>query len=1219
VVTVSPTEQFVKTGQTGTSPVSTSGTYSATYQKQWKIPASYSTSDYSTPSANVVLSGTQAGDNTFTLTLTTSVQNVWLDAGTSWSVNNPIPDSPTTERWIAASGTSGTVGSSTLISPLYYHQYEITFGYSDQDSSAITEGGKIGSYTQFGSSNDINAGASYGSTSPASAWVDAGTGKVSYQTYPTSATTERWALSTSPDNKDVSSSTTLSETEYYHQFYVTFQYSVSDSSTPTAPTVYYTQFGGSATTTAALDTSVSDWVDAGTAVQYDNPLSDSSGTERWMISGGATPKATVDDSVDASETLNPTYYHQFSVSFDYSTNDASTINSQNNLVAYTQFGGTLHLSTNSLGALSLSSDWADAGSSVLYTSPVSISASERYMIASGDIGTHTVISSVASDDRTADPEYYHQFKMTLSYSVVGDGSGYSAPTFTAKQFGLSVDETLSTTATDYWFDADSWSVTNPLEELVPISSEQWILSPSQSASGTVSATTIEFTYYHQFYVTASYSTSDGSTPSEDVVLSGTQSGDNTFTLTLTTSIQHVWLDAGSGWSVNNPIPVVVVSERWYAASGTSGTVSDTTVVAPLYYHQFKMTFQYSIANTPAGSPSSGPTVTFNQFGSSKSSDVATLAPDTSSYDWVDASSSTSAITYANPLGVSTSTERWQASSTPSYAATSSTTLDPTYHHQWLLTLSYSVVGDGSGYSAPAFTAKQFGVSSPQTLSTTPTDYWFDADSWSVTDPLGESPPIANEQWKLSPLQSSTGTVSAATINFEYYHQYLMTLSYSVSDPSTPSSTPKFTADQFGSPIDQDLTTTPTDYWFDADSWSVSNPIPSHPTTERWMLSPSQDASGTVSATTIVFAYYHQYYLTVTASPSEILVATFKASYKTYGVTHTDEPETISGTTPWAQWVDANTVTLSDPQAVGYTFDHWLVDGSNSGSATSLPVTMDSAKTVQIVFKFNLAVETGFKPGDSPSFASDPYLSDVMCVLVKATGGYKLVGTSPGTFDYAIAIKNTGGTTFTSITITVTWKPTEFALQSSNPIRVLDSNGADISSQFTKDVSGSTITISSITYELPAYGSLYVTIHLDYKPKGTVVGTSSVYNKAYTFETEVEGTSGPNTGTTDAYGSVVFLSKKTTIIYGFVKTSSGKPIEGAKIELYKGLTSYTVYTDADGFFCFINGIEDDLHNLVALSGGTTYTVICTPPPSGPALPSKSVTAQANSAVSVNFQV
>jgi len=348
------------------------------------------------------------------------------------------------------------------------------------------------------------------------------------------------------------------------------------------------------------------------------------------------------------------------------------------------------------------------------------------------------------------------------------------------------------------------------------------------------------------------------------------------------------------------------------------------------------------------------------------------------------------------------------------------------------------------------------------------------------------------------------------------------------------------------------------------------------------------------------AWRHDYLLTVSTSPKDL----------------SPQPAVtlVSGYDAGSGWYEASSVVSIDPNSpAGYTFDHW--NGDASGSTVPLIVTMDSPKNIVAVFKFNLAVESGFKPGDSPSFASDPYLTDIMCVLIKATGGYKLVGTSPGTYDYAIAIKNTGTTTFTSIAISVTGS-SDFILHSQNPIRVLNEYG-DISSQFTVSGTWPTITISSksgVFQGLLGSKSLYVTIHLDYAKKGTIVSSSLIYSKAYTFKTTVAGTSGPNSGTTDAYGSVVFLSKKATIIYGFVKTSSGMPIAGATVELYQGGTlKYTETTDADGFYCFIDGVVDANGVMVSLSGGVTYTVKCILP----GISSQDVIAQSLKAVAVNF--
>ena len=303
-------------------------------------------------------------------------------------------------------------------------------------------------------------------------------------------------------------------------------------------------------------------------------------------------------------------------------------------------------------------------------------------------------------------------------------------------------------------------------------------------------------------------------------------------------------------------------------------------------------------------------------------------------------------------------------------------------------------------------------------------------------------------------------------------------------------------------------------------------------------------------------------------------------------------------------VSASTTTFTITTDGTHILEHWAVD--NAGNEET-----HSTQDIKIaVPKFT--TENGFKSGDSPSFASDPYLTDIMCVLVKVAGGYKLAGTSPGTFDWAVGIKNTGATTFTLLTITLYGHP-DFCLQSSNPIRVLDKNGNDITYQF--DISKNwptSITISSKSgFQLPASASLYVTIHLDYALKGLTLPLSSqVYSVAYWFHTTVSANSGTPK---DAYGSVALLSKKTTIIYGFVKTSSGMPVEGAKVELCSGSTVYTISTDTDGFFCFIDGEKDDLGHTVSIAGGLKYTLKCTLPGQLTPFASQLVTAERDKAV------
>jgi hypothetical protein len=124
----------------------------------------------------------------------------------------------------------------------------------------------------------------------------------------------------------------ISGIDYYHQYKIGFQYSLGGSPTgsPAAlPTVYYIQVGKVLTMGALPYPSSSDWVDATSSVQYDNPLSSSTSTERWIdlsvprsqyCLGGTLPLQCVDtsivvSSVSAATTINPTFTHQYFVSF----------------------------------------------------------------------------------------------------------------------------------------------------------------------------------------------------------------------------------------------------------------------------------------------------------------------------------------------------------------------------------------------------------------------------------------------------------------------------------------------------------------------------------------------------------------------------------------------------------------------------------------------------------------------------------------------------------------------------------------------------------------------------------------------------------------------------------------------------------------------------------------------------------------------------------------
>jgi hypothetical protein len=173
----------------------------------------------------------------------------------------------------------------------------------------------------------------------------------------------------------------------------------------------------------------------------------------------------------------------------------------------------------------------------------------------------------------------------------------------------------------------------------------------------------------------------------------------------------------------------------------------------------------------------------------------------------------------------------------------------------------------------------------------------------------------------------------------------------VSDSSSPNVTKVVGFTQFGG----SASATPTKgssggsaVWVDAgSSVTYTSPIAGG-TGERWQVASSDSGTHTAitsvsSSTTATVEYYHQYSLTVTASPSGAIGGTFQVTYTQFGTTYTNQQHT----TTWNSWADASTTaTASSPQSpVGsYTFSSYNPSAS---------VTMNAAQTITLVYMGNL--------------------------------------------------------------------------------------------------------------------------------------------------------------------------------------------------------------------------------------------------------------------------
>jgi hypothetical protein len=203
------------------------------------------------------------------------------------------------------------------------------------------------------------------------------------------------------------------------------------------------------------------------------------------------------------------------------------------------------------------------------------------------------------------------------------------------------------------------------------------------------------------------------------------------------------------------------------------------------------------------------------------------------------------------------------------------------------------------------------------------------------------------------------------------------------------------------------------------------------------------------------------------------------------------------------------------------------------------------------------------------------------------------------------------------------------------VRILDSNGVDISAQFTISlvnwptkitIQSKALPLTPIFAGLAPSGTLYITVHLDSTYKGQnlpseFIMKGGVYTQTFSCQADIHTSMGPTgSATDDTCGNVAFLSKKVTMIYGFITDASGNPVPGATVELKQnGATLHTDITDEDGFYCFFNGEEISPGITLVLTNGVTYTAICHQPPGYEIPSSKSVTAKKDTAVVVNFSL
>ena len=268
-----------------------------------------------------------------------------------------------------------------------------------------------------------------------------------------------------------------------------------------------------------------------------------------------------------------------------------------------------------------------------------------------------------------------QSTLSLDYSVIGGGSGYSAPTLTYVFNGTRQTATLTGTAATYSADiGTSWSVSATLPGGTP--DERW--ATSQPGGVVSSPLTQSIAYYHQFLAPFIYRVSGGTGYSAPSIRTSALGGSSV--LIGNTS---AWVDAGATFAYPAALPGSSATQRWVTQNYT-GTVTSPAPVTVQYLLQYGLALSYSIVG--GGFPGA-PTVSAVQYGKGFTSSLTN-----STAYFVDPGSEWSVTAL---LPGSSTQERWVTIQSSSGIASAPETLVFTYRHQYMLAIAASPAAGGT--------------------------------------------------------------------------------------------------------------------------------------------------------------------------------------------------------------------------------------------------------------------------------------------------------------------------------------------------------------------------------------------------------------------------------------------------------------------------------------------------------------------------------------------
>ncbi len=415
---------------------------------------------------------------------------------------------------------------------------------------------------------------------------------------------------------------------------------------------------------------------------------------------------------------------------------------------------------------------ADNGTNVVISGVSTGSSSTEEWVLNSQ-GTNVTVSAGS----TTTFYYYDILSQQVAYSVSGGGNPsnptltyYTAPSTSSSQSNQTIN-TISLPLIQQTIMVLRGTTATVSNNILGVSRDQWAAPKSSWSISQVNQIPSLIIYYHQYQVTASYSTSDGSIPSSNLILSGTQFGSN-YQLLLTTTNQAIWLDANTPWSASTIATALSGTERWSSSVGTSGEITGAITINPIYVHQYYLAV-ISTYGSPSGSGwyDSGSTAyaglnagtvsggvgtryVFASWGTDASgtnyalSNAITMnSPETANANW----KTQYQLTVASVYGP-TNDAGWYDSGSTAYAIVASNIVSGGTGIQYVLT-GWSGNSSGSGttsngitMNAPKTATASWGTQYYLTVfsaygSPSPASGWFDAGSninEAITSPIQES-------------------------------------------------------------------------------------------------------------------------------------------------------------------------------------------------------------------------------------------------------------------------------------------------------------------------------------------------------------------------------------------------------------------------------------------------------------------------------------------------